>query len=274
MNIKKYFFRLDHYTFYPVVISIAFVLIYNLFHYDPIQGYDGEAHHAYVQNFLNLYIPNKIDQPTSNLTYEYFSPPLPYFFPAFINEICKQLTDYSLIYCQQVYGFINIFFQSILFFLTIIIYLKTLKILNITVQKNTLLILLLGILTINYKAISMIRAESYVFFFCSLLIYLLTELSQNNFLYKKLDILKFGFVIGAIALSRQWGFLLFPGLFILSIFIKENKKLFIRFLMYSFTIGFMISSWFYFNLYFEYGSFTAFNLESEPTNRILFSKLL
>lgn len=261
MNIKKYFLNLDYYSFYPVVVSIGFILIYNLFHYDPIQGYDGEAHHAYVQNFLNLYIPNKIDQPTSNLTYEYFSPPLPYLLPAFVNEICKQLTDYNLLYCQQSYGFINIFFQSVLFVLTILIYMKTLKILKINIKKNTLLVLLIGILTINYKSISMIRAETYVFFFCSLLIYFLTQLANKDFIYSKIDIIKFGTVIGAIALSRQWGFLLFPGLFLLTLFIQKNKKKFFYFLVYSFTIGFFISSWFYFNLFFEYGTFTAFNLE-------------
>lgn len=272
MNIKKHFLNLDYYSFYPVVISIGFVLIYNLFHYDPIQGYDGEAHHAYVQNFLNLYIPNKIDQPSSNLTYEYFSPPLPYLFPAFVNEICKQVTDYSLLYCQQVYGFINIFFQSVLFFLTILIYIKTLKILNINIQKNTLLVVLFGILTINYKSIAMIRAETYIFFFCSLLIYYLTQLAYKDFLYSKIDIIKFGIVIGAVALSRQWGFLLFPGLFLLAIFVQKNKKKFVYFLVYSFTIGFFISSWFYFNLFFEYGTFTAFNLQ--PTKFSLLNQPL
>ena len=32
-------------------------------------------------------------------------------------------------------------------------------------------------------------------------------------------------------------------------------------MFYSSLIGFLISSWFYFNLYFQYGTFTAFNLD-------------
>ena len=63
---------------YILFSIIIFVLTYNLFHYDPIQGYDGEAHHAYVQNFLNIFVPGKSNQPAYNFTYEFFSPPLPY----------------------------------------------------------------------------------------------------------------------------------------------------------------------------------------------------
>ncbi len=70
-------------------------------------------------------------------------------------------------------------------------------------------------------------------------------------------------LIGLIALSKQWGFLLFPGYFVLVLFIKERSTriIYSKFLIYTFFTGFIISSWFYFNLFFEYGSFTAFNME-------------
>ena len=101
-------------SLYSYIISslIIFVLTYNLFHYDPIQGYDGMAHHAYVQNFLNIFVPGKTDQPSINFTYEFFSPPLPYIFPTFINEICKLSISSTnkLDVCQDIYGFINILF--------------------------------------------------------------------------------------------------------------------------------------------------------------------
>ena len=45
---------------YIIFSLIIYVLAYNLFHYDPIQGYDGEAHHAYVQNFLNIFVQVKL----------------------------------------------------------------------------------------------------------------------------------------------------------------------------------------------------------------------
>ena len=118
--------KIETLTFGIVSISILYVLIYNLLHYDPIQGYDGDAHHAYVQNFLNLYIPGRLNQPSSNLTYEFFSPPFPYLFPAFVNEICKSYFSFENIYetCQKIYGFVNIIFQSIMYFVLLYLYMK------------------------------------------------------------------------------------------------------------------------------------------------------
>ena len=42
---------LNFYIFFVLLSSIIYLLIYNLLHYDQIFGYDGEAHHDYVQNF-------------------------------------------------------------------------------------------------------------------------------------------------------------------------------------------------------------------------------
>ena len=136
----------DRYTFFATLSLIFCVLIYNLFHYDPIQGYDGEAHHAYVQNFLNLYVPGKTNQPSSNFTYEFFSPPLPYVLPSFTNEACKLLSSSEnyLEYCQDLYGLINILFVSILFISLLLIYLQIIKKLfkNNTLINPTVLLLI------------------------------------------------------------------------------------------------------------------------------------
>ena len=42
-------------------------------------------------------------------------------------------------------------------------------------------------------------------------------------------------------------------------FKKDEKSSYLKFLISVFSIGFLVSSWFYFSLFFEYGSFTAFN---------------
>ena len=52
-----------------LIALLMFVLVYNLFHYDQIYGYDGEAHHAYVQNFLNMYLPDRTTELSSTFTY-------------------------------------------------------------------------------------------------------------------------------------------------------------------------------------------------------------
>ena len=108
----------------------------------------------------------------------------------------------------------------------------------------------------------MIRGEPYILFFMSILFYYFLKISDKNFDYKFIDIFIFGLIIGFLALSRQWAFLLFPSFFIVYFLIdKIHRNNFYKFISLSFIIGFIFSGWFYFYLYFEYGSFTAFNKE-------------
>ena len=66
-----------------LVMTLLFILGYNLLHYDPILGYDAEAHHAYVDTF-SRYLPREIHLPTDQETREFFNPPLTYLFPSAI----------------------------------------------------------------------------------------------------------------------------------------------------------------------------------------------
>ncbi len=263
MNTSFLLKKIESLYFYIIFSLIVYVLTYNLFHYDPIQGYDGQAHHAYVQNFLNMFVPGKTDQPSINFTYEFFSPPLPYVLPAFINEICKFSISSSnkLETCQDIYGFINILFLSMLFLITLVIYMKIIKIIfNKEKTFNLTILLTIGIFSTNYKAISMIRGEIYILFLNAFLIYRFLLLLKNSFEYRKQDIFIFGIVIGFLALSRQWAFLLFPAYFIIYFFMERAyKKNYIKFMIFSFFVGFLISGWFYIGLFLEYGSFTTFN---------------
>tara|TARA_A100001011_G_scaffold652_1_gene758 strand:- start:5961 stop:7028 length:1068 start_codon:yes stop_codon:yes gene_type:complete len=149
-----------------------------------------------------------------------------------------------------------------MFLFTLFTYKKIFELLKIKTSLLSIL-LLIGVFTANFKAVAMLRGEIYVLFFNSILMYRFIKLFKNNFKYKTSDILLIGSLIGLIALSKQWGFLLFPGYFVLVLFIKERsvKIMYSKLLIYTFFTGFIISSWFYFNLFFEYGSFTAFNME-------------
>ncbi len=250
-------------------IALGFILIFNILHYDPVFGYDGEAHHEYVQNFLNLYPPWENDLLTSIYTYEFFSPPLPYVFPAFINEVCKRYITFENgdIYnnCRIFYGFINMIFNSILFIALLFIYQKIINLLFERISYfNLTTILVMILFTVNYKTILMLRGEMYILLLNSLMLYQLIKIYKDNFKFTKKDIYKFGFIIGGLALSRQWAFLLFPAYFILTIFInnEEERLRYIKFISKSFVVGFFLSSWFYFDLYINYGTFTAFNMDS------------
>ena len=256
--------KIENFLFFVISGTILGVLAYNLFHYNPIFGYDGVAHDAYIGNFLNMFWPGRSSRLGAELTYKYFSPPLPYVLPAFINEICKVYFTSQNIYedCRVLYSFTSMIFQTILYISTLLIYMKIIKVFtNSRKFLNVNILLLIAIFTANYRTILMFRGETYILFFNSILLYRFLILFKNSLEYKKIDIVITGFAIGFLALSKQWAFLLFPAFFLLIFFIdnKDRKYKYLKFLTIVFSIGFMISSWFYFNLFFDYGTFTAFN---------------
>ena len=261
--------RVERILFVFLSGGIIYALVYNMFHFDQINGYDGSAHHLYVQHFLDMHWPGRQSLMSSEYTYEFFSPPLPYFIPAVLNETCKIYLQSENIYehCRLLYSFNNIIFQSILFIFTLIIYMKIIKkLLNKPFTINLSVLLTFGLFTANYRTVAMLRGETFILFLNSFLLYRIIIYFKNSFQYKKEDIFFCGITIGLLALSRQWAFLLFPAYFLLTLFInkRSEKKLYFKFLCYIFSIGFLISSWFYFGLFIEFGTFTAFNKEQVP----------
>ena len=53
------------------ILCLLFILIYNILHFDPILGYDAEAHYSYVDAFLryliSLHLPT-VDESREFLT--------------------------------------------------------------------------------------------------------------------------------------------------------------------------------------------------------------
>ena len=252
-----------------LLFSIIGILIFNIISYHPILGYDAEAHDGYIDH-LSRYLPDSINLPLKENTREFFNPPVAYLFPSVIQVICRNIIEAQdqLLACKPYYNKVTQIFQAFLYLLTLLINMKTLQL--FTKSKHFLNIsylLPISILAVNYRTISMIRGEVYILFFLSLLLNRFLKLVQSKFKYTLFDIVVFGVLIGLLALSRQWAFLLFPGFLILVITIEKNlRKKYLIFITPVFIIGFFVSSWFYFNLYFEYGSFTSFNKESSGFN--------
>tara|TARA_B100000073_G_C23702431_1_gene560919 strand:- start:76 stop:1425 length:1350 start_codon:yes stop_codon:yes gene_type:complete len=247
------------------IIGIIFICLFNIFFYDPIQGYDAEAHYDYV-DYFSRYLPQDIRLPSDLNSREFFNPPIPYIIPSFAQVICRNVIDSNnfLQDCKQYYGIAIQVSQFILYLLTIFFNLKTLQ---VYFQSKDIINLnylaLVSLLAVNYRTISMLRGEPYILFFLSLLLYKFINLYRKNFKATKYDILITGILIGLLALSRQWAFLLFPAFFLLIIYIKkENRIEYVKFTLGTFAVGFITSSWFYFNLFINYGSFTAFNKPS------------
>ena len=66
----------------------------------------------------------------------------------------------------------------------------------------------------------MIRGEPYILFFMSLFLFIILKNEQTTFKPHIKTVLFTGVVIACIALSRQWGILLFPPLVILLFFTR------------------------------------------------------
>lgn len=194
-----------------LLFSIIGILIFNIFSYHPILGYDAEAHDGYIDH-LSRYLPDDINLPLKENTREFFNPPVAYLFPSFVQVICRNIIEAQnqLLACKPYYNKATQIFQSFLYLFTLLINMKTLQV--FTKSKyflNISYLLPISILAVNYRTISMIRGEVYILFFLSLLLNRFLKLVQSKFKYTLFDIAVFGFLIGLLALSRQWAFYFF-----------------------------------------------------------------
>ena len=171
--------------FAVISFSTFFVLIYNILYFNPILGYDAEAHFRYV-DYLSRYLPREIKLPTQIETREFFNPPLAYFFPSIVQVFCRNLLDSNdlLSDCRPIYGNMTQIFQSIMYIATVLINLYTLKLFNKSKSIfNVSYLILVSLLAVNYRTISMIRGEPYILFFLSLFLLIIYKVESNDYLF-------------------------------------------------------------------------------------------
>ena len=203
-------------------------------------GYDAPAHFTYI-DYFSRYLPRSFKLPTNLDSREFFSPPIPYIIPSFFQVLCRNVIESSnfLSDCRPFYSKYTLIFQYILFIFTVFINLKTLGLFFSTKSKLfTSYFLLISMLSVSYRTFSMIGGTIYSIFL-SLLLYNFVKISKKNFVFRFSDVMYFGIVIGCLALSRQWAFLLFPGFFLL-FFIKKTQNInsYRNFIIGSFLLGF------------------------------------
>ena len=249
-----------------VIFVILLIMVFNVFSYYHEFGYDGQDHKWYIE-----VLP--LDLPTQNDTKEFFSPPLPYLFPSIIDSICDKLVEANFISlnCSIFYGNLTQFVQIVMFFIILFCYLKILNLLSENKKYKNLTLILLLLIPVNYKTFVMIRGEPYVSFFFFLILYLLFSIISKEKEINRADYIFLILLMGGLGLSRQWGLLLLPGIF-LTIFLvkkykdKEFSKKYTRLVFSSSVLSFPLYFWFYIHLFINYGSITAFNREPLPFN--------
>lgn len=243
----------------PVLVlflAINLLVFANAILHHPEIGYDANDHLLYMQ-VLPERLPGKDD------TREFFSAPLPYLIPSLVSEACESINT-NTIDCRFWGGksgqIINILLSIGTTFLLV-------KISHTTHPENRYFkfstLLFLGLLPVYYKTFSQFRGEPYVAFFAMLAAYLMLNMlaARHDLSWK--NGVQLGIVLGALALSRQWGFLVFPAVVglagLLVILEQASRRKLVQTVSISLAVAFLLSSWFYFNLYTNYGKFTAFN---------------
>ncbi|MCJ7721665.1 hypothetical protein MUO98_04595, partial [Candidatus Bathyarchaeota archaeon] len=248
---------------FDIGLVIVFLLINGLVFvnaclHDPRVGYDAVGHLSYIQTLSELRLVTPQD------SHEIFSPPLPYAIPA----LFMTLTGMKLFWAAKLAQCLNVFLSIGLTFYLI----KVCQLLGSQSSLKLGTLVFLGILPVYYKTFAFIRGEPYVVFFTVIILYYtLLMYIRKQFTAANNTIL--GVAMGLCALSRQWGILLFPPVFLLFAY------QWIRLPRWRYSINMTcclclvlitgISGWFYLSLHSRYGSLTAFN--RKPASHFSFS---
>ena len=258
--------ELAKYCFIFLGTTSLTIFIYNIFQFYSFQAPDGDAHNAYIYH-LSVYLPDSLKLPTMMDTYEYFSPPIAYLFPAMSIVVCRNLfvsSDYKTD-CLEFYDNFGQLFLLILFiFYIVILFYISKRLFKDYLKFFVPLFILTLSLSVNYQMFSSFRGESYILIFSSLVFLLLLKISQNSDV-SKLDYIYLGILIGLMLLSRQWSVFFLPTIFFFWVINQtpsKNKRKMFYMLFISGLVGLIIASPFYMSLQEKEDSIVAWNGDS------------
>jgi len=266
LNLFRYDGRLD-----PILLGLCLliniIVLINAIFQHPKIGYDVGQNLIYIQ-----VLPDRL--PSQNDTYEFFSPPLPYFLPSRFDILCEHYgsTRFSTYNGSEVSNVCRTYDGKFAQALNVLLSIGTTILLLMIAEQikpgnrffKISALMMLALLTVYYKTFSQVRGEPYVVFFIALSIYLINEILKTTTLDYRL-ILATGISLGLLVLSRQWGFFIFPAIFLLIIwiFIQDRQTGWLRARQFFLItlLSAITGGWFYIHLYLEYGTFSAFNIQ-------------
>jgi hypothetical protein len=241
--------------------AINLLVLVNSVLHNPEWGYDANHHLSYMQ-----VLPTRLPEKTE--TNEFFSPPLPYFLPSLVNRACLELVSDGTFEdgfnCSRAAGK---FWQMINLGLSIGLTLLLVHLFETLCPSQQSLklssLVLISLVPTYYKTMSQARGEPYVVFFVFLVLFLFAQMVTNRQRLTWRSGFGLGLALAGLVLSRQWGFFLFPAIIVFSALVLLLRLKSIGFgkaVFAAVVVSFLAGSWFYFYLYFNFGSFTAFNM--------------
>jgi hypothetical protein len=234
-----------------LILGIFVLALTNAYLHNPDVGYDADDYLEYIETVAHGSLPEK------EWNDEFFTPPLPFILPALL-EIIFHFPFPTIFKIAQ---FINALFAfgSVLLIARICNRLS-----NGSDSCRELAIAFILILPVFYKTHAFVRADPYLLFFILLYIEQLVRIANRKISLPEFSILS-GLAFGAVMLSRQWGVLILPSVFLFAFLLlrreRESWKRLLAAFAISGVIAFLLSGWFYISLYNRYGSFTPFNRE-------------
>jgi hypothetical protein len=248
--------RID-YRLLSVFVLINGLVLANACLHDPTIGYDSQWYLRYIEALSKLHLVTPSDSA------EFFSPPLPFTFPALLMTV----TGMNVVQAAKYAQFVNVFLSIGLTWYLI----KACKLIEPRPSLALGAMVFLGILPVYYKTFAFVRGEPYVAFFSVVILYYLVRMIvRREFSSANVTGLSLG--MGLCALSRQWGILLFPAVYLVFfgcwIRLRAQRARIARAAFASLMITAVIGGWFYLYLRLSQGSFTAF--AREPTEGFSF----
>jgi hypothetical protein len=242
-----------------VYIVINALVLLNAFVHAPYAGYDAGP---FMANIVAL---SHGQLPTREQSIEFFSPPLPFALPALVRG-CKWG---SLRQAANVGQFSQVLLSLGMTYLL----LKLCRRVKLGRTTTFCTLVFLGTLPVYYRTFAMVRGEPWVIFFMilslNMMVGIFIERQQVGF---RTVIL--GVSIGLGLLARQWMIFIVPVLLITAVLASwqgsdwQQRWRIMRPVAVSLMIGFVISSWFFFHLKQQYGSFRAFNRTPAPRSAL------
>jgi len=235
----------------PLILVFSVInglVLMNACLHDPRVGYDADLHLAYIQALSKLRLVAPGDSG------EFFSPPLPYALPALLIL----LTGVKVFWAAKFAQFLNVCLSVGLTFYLI----KTCRIISSRSSLAVGSLIFLGTLPVYYKTFAFVRGEPYVAFFAVVIMYytLLIFIGQH---FTTINATILGVAMGLCALSRQWGMLILPAVFLFMalqcIRYPQWRRPMTGTLCLCLLLISLTSGWFYAALKSSYGSARTFN---------------
>jgi hypothetical protein len=241
-----------------VFLFINGLVLVNALLHDPKIGYDASGHLSYIRALSQMRLVTLQD------SHEFFSPPLPYAVPALLIA----LTGISVFWAAKLAQCLNVVLS-----IGLTVYLiRTCHLISPRSSLKLGALIFLGVLPVYYKTFAFVRGEPYVLFFTVVILYYALRMSVSG-QFTTAHTMILGSAIGLCALSRQWGILLFPPVFLFFILqwirFPELRYPIARSLCLCVVLITVMSGWFYMSLHSRHGSATAFN--REPAARFSFT---